>query len=651
MRGLPRLVLLLLLLLGAAAPASAERVALVIGAGAYRHAPPLPNATNDATDLAATLRDLGFRVDLVLDPDRAALEGAVERFGTAARGAEAALFFYAGHALEVQGRNWIIPVSAELRTPQQLRFQALELEAVTEQIQQAARFSLIILDACRDNPFRQRWPAASRSAAGQGLARVAPAIGTLVVFSTAPGAVAEDGRGRNSPFTAALLRHLPTPGLEVRALFAEVRRSVREATAGAQVPWEESSLEGSFYFRPAAAPAPAAPPLAAAPQPVIVLPALPNAPGNDALAWQFVLNSRNPADFETFLQQFPDSVFAPFARNRLAELRGGGERGIVSVPPSPVPPAPAAIPPAAEAAPPPPMAAPAPRIAALPAPRPAEPPPDPNRPLSRTEAQEAQRLLSALGFETGPADGIIGPRSREALAAFAMAADLPPGTDFTLGTLERLRGPAPPAERRRAALAALAPPAPPSPAPAPVAARPGPPPAAPSVPVGPLGFRCPPAGLRVVFEDGSVRNHRGAAADDSEVCLHGDAAQPSRLLFNLFAQPLEDEARRRAGMRALFPAEPGRSSSFIFIIPVGGGTAGMRDTWRVLRREAVELDSGPRQALVLLRERQGEFGNNHASRETYWWDIATGAWLRREVELLRGTTANRPFRAVRLEGG
>lgn len=649
MRRLIRLAVLLLLAC-AAMPALAERVALVVGAGAYRHAPPLPNATNDAADLAALLRELGFRVDLVLDPDRAALEAAVERFGTAARGAEAALFFYAGHAIEVQGRNWIIPVSAELRTPQQLRFQALELEAVTDLIQQAARFSLIILDACRDNPFRQRWPAASRSAAGQGLARVSPAIGTLVVFSTAPGSVAEDGRGRNSPFTAALLRHLPTPGLEVRPLFAEVRRSVREATGGAQVPWEESSLEGSFYFRPVAAPAPPAPPpVAAAPQPVIVIP---QPPGNDQLAWQFVLNSRNPADFETFLQQFPDSVFAPFARNRLAELRGGGERGIVVLPPSPVPPAPAAVPPAPSAPPAGAPAAQAPQIAALPAPRPAEPPPDPNRPLTRTEAMEAQRLLSAMGFETGPPDGLIGPRSREALAAYAMAADLPPGTEFTLGTLERLRGPAPPAERRRAALAALAPPPPASPAPAPAAARPAPPPAAPpAVPAGPLPFRCPPAGLRIVFEDGGLRTHRGTAPDDPEVCLYGNAAQPNRVLFNLFGQPLEDEARRRAGMRAIFPAAPGQSSTFIYIVPAGGNTLSLRDTWQVLRRETLELETGPRATLVIRRDRQGEFGNNHASRETYWWDIATGAWLRRDVELLRGTSANRPFRAVRIEGG
>jgi hypothetical protein len=274
--------------------------------------------------------------------------------------------------------------------------------------------------------------------------------------------------------------------------------------------------------------------------------------------------------------------------------------------------------------------------------------------MTRAEAQEAQRLLSAMGFDTGPPDGVIGPRSREALAAFALAADLPASTDFTLGTLERLRGPAPPPERRRAALAALAPPPAAAAAPAPVVARPPPPaasPAPPAVPAGPIPFRCPPAGMRVFWTEGPMRTFRGTAPDDPETCLSGNAAQPARALFGLLGQPVEDERRRREGMRAIFPAAPGRASTFVYVVPAGGGSAGLRDTWQVLRRETLELESGPRETLVILRERQGEFGNTHLSRETYWWDIATGAWLRREVEIIRGTSGNRPFRAVRIEGG
>ncbi|HEV7264654.1 MAG TPA: caspase family protein [Falsiroseomonas sp.] len=699
MSGRLRLGLVLLLLLAwPAGQALAQRVALVIGAGAYQHVPPLPNATNDATDMAGTLRGLGFAVDLVLDPDRAALEGAVQRFGIAARGAEAALFFYAGHAIEVGGRNWLIPVSAELGSPQQLRFQALEVEAVTEQTQAAARVSLVVLDACRDNPFRQRWPSASRSAAGRGLARVSPATGTLVVFSTAPGAVAADGQGRNSPFTAALLRHLPTPGLEVRPMMAEVRRTVREATAGAQVPWEESSLEGSFYFRPAAAPATVAAP-----------PAAPNPPAagrtdRDALAWQFVLDSRNPADFEVFLQQFPDSIFAPFARNRLAELRGGATRGATPVPPFSPPPA--SSPPASP-----------PQVASLPVTPPATAVPDPNRPLALGELQEAQRLLTGMGLDTGGTRGIVGPRTREAMRAFAIAADLPETTGLTASTLLRLRAPPPAAARRAAALgtlarralfngdlrdaerlaragldlhpepeaqavleqartrlAAFAPPPPvaapaapaapaalpaPAPAPWPPAPRQAPPAslAVPAPPAGPLPFRCPPPGLRVVFEDGSSRSYLGAAPGDPEVCLARGQYGEERLLFNVHPLPVPNESDLRRALRPIWPAAPGRGNDFIFLIYDSAGlTPTYRARWRVLRREMLEVGDTSRPALVFERLLQGVSGTTRGrwrsefqGTETLWWDIATGAWLRRDQALVSGLFDDPPFRAQRVE--
>jgi len=164
-------------------------------------------------------------------------------------------------------------------------------------------------------------------------------------------------------------------------------------------------------------------------------------------------------------------------------------------------------------------------------------------------------------------------------------------------------------------------------------------------------FRCPPAGLRLIIADGPPRTFRGTAPDDPEVCLYGNAAQPVRALFNLFGLPLDDERRRREGMRAIFPAAPGRSSNFLSIIPAGGNAATLRDTWQVLRRETLDLGSGPRAPLVFRRERQGEFGNAHLSHETYWWHIATGAWLRRDVGVIRGTGGNRPFLVLRIDGG
>ncbi|MBR0682314.1 caspase family protein [Roseomonas eburnea] len=294
-----RLVLLLVAaMLSATAPAAAERVALVIGVGGYRHVPPLANPPNDAEDVAAALTRLGFRTDLVTDPDRAQLEQAVRRLGQAARGAEAAIFFYAGHALEAGGRNWLLPVGANIGSERDLRFEALDMDIVTEQLDGIARLSIVLLDACRDNPFRLRLAAGTRSGAtGMGLGRVHAAVGTLVAFSTAPGTVAADGSGRNSPFTAALLRRIGTPGLELRQMLAEVRRDVREATGGQQVPWEHSALEGSFYFSGG-----------------------PPAIGVEQVFWESVRGSADRRDLEAYLARYPQGAFVDLARNRLRAM-------------------------------------------------------------------------------------------------------------------------------------------------------------------------------------------------------------------------------------------------------------------------------------------------------------------------------------------
>lgn len=414
---LTRLLLVALLLAGAAGDALARRIALVVGADDYLHVPKLANAVNDATDLTAKLRAIDFDVELVTNPDWAALAAAVQRFGERARGAEAALFFYAGHAIEVQGRNWIIPVSAELRSPQQLPFQAVDLDAITAQTQQAAQVSIIMLDACRDNPFRQRWPSAFRDiSGGRGLARVSAPTGTLVVFSAAPGEVAEDGRGRNSPFTEALLQHIDTPGLEVRAMVDQVRGSVLRATGNRQVVEDQSRMTGSFFFRaalpvPTPTPAPTPPPT---PPPVVQMPGL----SADLVVWPTIAQSRNPADFERFIEQFPSSPLIPFARNRLTELRREAALAV----PTPPPP----------------------------------PPPDPNRALTPVELREAQGLLAGWGFATGAIGETPGPRVEEALRAFAIATGLPESSGFTLGILERLRRDPPSRLQRALALATLA---------------------------------------------------------------------------------------------------------------------------------------------------------------------------------------------------
>ncbi|TQF76505.1 caspase family protein, partial [Elioraea sp. Yellowstone] len=300
--------------------ALAQRVALVIGNGAYVEAPPLENPANDARDVHAALVRLGFDSELVVDADRIGLERAIRRFGDRAVGAEAAMLFYAGHAVEVAGRNHLIPVSASIRSDRDLPFETVDVDAVMTQLEGRARVILLFLDACRDNPFRVRLAAqGGRGIAGQGLAAVRGPVGTLVAFATAPGTVAQDGTGRNSPFTAALLRHIETPGLEVRPMLGRVRQTVRETTGGAQIPWENSSLEGEFYFKPAAPQAPSVPAASEPPRP-----APPVAAGADAaterLFWESIRDSRNVAEFEAYLTRYPNGVFSELARARIAAL-------------------------------------------------------------------------------------------------------------------------------------------------------------------------------------------------------------------------------------------------------------------------------------------------------------------------------------------
>jgi uncharacterized caspase-like protein len=304
---------LVVVMLVTGARAQDRRVALVVGVGGYKNAPALPNPPNDGRDLSAVLGRLGFEVETLIDPDRTGLEAGIRRLGQRARGADAALFFFAGHALEASGRNWLVPAPADIRSDRDLRFETVDLEGVLEQLDGTAKLSLLIIDACRDNPFRQRLQLGTRQAAAPGgLAQVQAAVGTLVAFATAPGTVAEDGKGRNSPFTGALLRHIETPGLEVRQLMAEVRRDVREATKGRQIPWENSALEGAFYFRVA----PPSPPALAS---VAVRPAR-GAPQTELVFWESVRDSKEPADLQAYLTRYPKGAFAELARTRLAAL-------------------------------------------------------------------------------------------------------------------------------------------------------------------------------------------------------------------------------------------------------------------------------------------------------------------------------------------
>jgi tetratricopeptide (TPR) repeat protein len=231
------------------------RVALVIGNGAYTSVDQLPNPPNDARDVAAALRELGFKVIEGYNLDGTTMRRKIAEFGAVMSGAGVTLFFYAGHGMQVAGKNYLLPVDAKLERPSSLGVEAIEVNTVLADMESEKRINLVFLDACRDNPMARtlaRSFGSSRSASvGQGLAQLSSNIGTLITFATSPDSVAlDDGNGRNSPFTAALLKHIRTPGLEVRSMLTRVRAEVIQLTHERQVPWDHSSLTGEFYFKP-----------------------------------------------------------------------------------------------------------------------------------------------------------------------------------------------------------------------------------------------------------------------------------------------------------------------------------------------------------------------------------------------------------------
>lgn len=237
----------LLLSVAAAGEAlAAGKVALVIGNGAYRTMPALRNPANDATLIASRLSELGFDVVRIIDGDRQDFWDGLTDFGRRAQNADVALVFYAGHGVQVNGSNWLLPVDAEIQASTDLPAQAMKADDLLEIMHASgARLKLVFFDACRNNPL----PRSLSRGAANGLARLeANAAGMMIAFATSPGDVALDGSGNNSPFTEALARLIATPDLEVRHLMGKVRESVYTSTGERQLPWLNEALIGEFYF-------------------------------------------------------------------------------------------------------------------------------------------------------------------------------------------------------------------------------------------------------------------------------------------------------------------------------------------------------------------------------------------------------------------
>jgi len=307
--------LLAILGLGTASAAPEKRVALVIGVGRYVNAPALANPANDARLVGPALAKLGFDVQIVLDPTYETFKDALRDFGRRLDGARVALFYYAGHGLQAGGRNYLLPANAALARETDLRYEAFDMQAVLDEMDTPGRINLIFLDACRDNPFSRSLASAMggrSSVASRGLAPIdTQSGGALIAFATAPGDVAQDG-DKDSPFTTALVRHIATPGLDIRQMLTRVRADVQSATGGRQRPWVNESLDADFYF---------------VPHPTPAIPDVPDNPSGtngfaspEVVFWQSIVRSRDPADFEAYIQQFPQGVFTPLARLRLAAL-------------------------------------------------------------------------------------------------------------------------------------------------------------------------------------------------------------------------------------------------------------------------------------------------------------------------------------------
>ena len=400
-----RLAALVLLVSAFATQAAAgQRVALVIGNASYAHAPALANPLNDASDIGAALERLGFAVTRLENADQAALRRGLQAFALAASASEVAVVFYAGHGIEVDQRNFLVPVDARLASDRDVEFETVPLELVSRAVERASGLRLVILDACRENPFAASMQRAGATRSiGRGLARIEPSGETLVAYAAKEGTVASDGDGRNSPYSGALLAHLEEPGLEVGLLFRKVRDTVLASTGGRQEPFVYGSLSSRGAYlgvRPDSAPV-------TGPGPDDTEPARENTGrlvvqrlALEQSFWESVKDSADVADIHAYLDKYPNGHYEVLARNRLRQLSSASEEDAPQA---------AAVPTAASQG-------------SSAAPAPAHPESlEASLGLKRPERGRIQQGLTALGFDPGPADGLFGRGTRGAIGKWQLS--------------------------------------------------------------------------------------------------------------------------------------------------------------------------------------------------------------------------------------
>lgn len=302
-------------------PAQAERrVAFVIGNATYAHAGTLKNPKNDAEAIAKSLTGFGFDVVAGIDLTYDAMQRKILDFAQRLKGADVALLYYSGHGLQVNGRNYLVPVDAQLNSENDLELATVPLTSILSRMGSSAKTNLVFLDACRNNPLADNLAQSlggTRSAKiGRGLARisipdrrglagVSTGVGTLIAFATQPGNVAYDGDGENSPFTTGLLKHMGAPGLGVEEMMQRVRVEVMYQTEDTQVPWSNSSLTENFIFndRPAEQG--------------------PDVNSVETAFWYAAEKTDTKKNYQLYLERYPAGAHAVEARTRFAALTLG----------------------------------------------------------------------------------------------------------------------------------------------------------------------------------------------------------------------------------------------------------------------------------------------------------------------------------------
>jgi curli biogenesis system outer membrane secretion channel CsgG len=288
---------LLLTLSGLAAAAVGDRVALVIGNGKYASAP-LVNSVNDSRAMAQSLREMGFTVIERENITSKQIPSTLREFRTSLTPGSVALFFYAGHGLQIKGTNYLPAVDAEINSEDDVPMQSIDLNRILDILAESkTRLNLLFLDACRNNPY-----ARSMRSGVTGLAKVDAPSGTLISFATRPGSTASDGSGGHGVYTEQLLGQMREPNVPVEQVLKRVGASVKRATRGAQEPWMEGSIEGDFYFRGGAAAA-----VASGPVDPLAL---------ELAYWDSVKSSANARDYQAYLDKYPQGQFAGLARER-----------------------------------------------------------------------------------------------------------------------------------------------------------------------------------------------------------------------------------------------------------------------------------------------------------------------------------------------